>query len=140
MLLIRKINQDEVDLLFDKGCFSKKEKQRLDQMQNVNNNYLSFGVFKEESIIGMASFFNNNIGFENLNAFELKAMFVKNKYQKEWVGTHLLMHAEAFLKNIKSALVWCNADSDFIQLCKNNGYCFKESNQVSNEQLLFKIL
>lgn len=73
----------------------------------------------------------------------MKTFSIKEQYQRKGVGANLLMHAEAFLKNTKSVLIWCYAKNEFVDFCIKHGYSVK--NEVfestrDEQQVMYKML
>lgn len=71
-------------------------------------------------------------------------MAVSEEYQGKGVGNNLLMHAEAFLKNSKSVIIWCNARSEAIEFYRKIGYKTKGSKfiipEVGEHMVMYKLL
>ena len=111
-----------------------------------NENSYHFGIFEDEKdLIGVASFFNkNNENFNTNKVFQLRGMAVLDGYQGKGVGANLLIHAEAYMKNFKSVIVWCNARSVAIPFYKKIGYQTKGSPfqipEVGEHMVMYKLL
>ena len=146
MLRVKKMDINEVIPLLENkktsnfswilNCLKKNEL--------VNEGYY-FGIYDDNVLVGIAEFLNkNNENFNTKNVFQLRTFSVKEQYQRKGVGANLLMHAEAFLKETKSALIWCNVKNELVSFCKKNGYHIKDEvfgdYSLEEQRVMYKLL
>lgn len=81
------------------------------------------GLFKENKLIGVCSFFKNN---QNLipetSQYQLRGMAVLDDYQGLGIGAMVLTYGERLLKDKNIKIIWCNAREKASNFYKKNGY------------------
>ncbi len=81
------------------------------------------GIFSEEKLLGVCSFFNNNHpSFSEKKQYQLRGMAIVESYQKQGLGQLLLKHGESILKTKHADLVWCNARETAIHFYAKNEF------------------
>jgi ribosomal protein S18 acetylase RimI-like enzyme len=84
---------------------------------------IHFGLFMEEKLVGIISLFKSNSPlFSQESQYQIRGMAVLEEYQKYGFGRQLVTHSEAFLKNISTKLIWCNARELAVSFYKKSGY------------------
>lgn len=86
------------------------------------------GIFKENRLIGVCSFFKNN---QNLipqtSQYQLRGMAILDDYQGFGIGAMVLTYGENLLKEKNIKIIWCNAREKASNFYKKNGY-----NEIGN--------
>ncbi|TVZ27362.1 acetyltransferase (GNAT) family protein [Gillisia sp. Hel_I_86] len=82
------------------------------------------GIFKDEKIIGVASFMkNSNPFFEPIAQFQLRGMAILPEHKGQGLGTLLLKEGESKIKQeVKEPFLWFNARVTAIDFYKKHGY------------------
>ena len=82
------------------------------------------GIFKDNNIIGVASFMkNSNPFFDHITQYQLRGMAVLPQYKGQGLGTLLLKEGELKIrKEGKEPFLWFNARVSAINFYKKHGY------------------
>ncbi|ALJ04771.1 hypothetical protein APS56_06375 [Pseudalgibacter alginicilyticus] len=84
---------------------------------------IHLGLFKNEKLIAVASFFKNETKLLNkTNQFQLRGMAVLKKFQGNNLGKLLLEYGESELKKQQTIILWCNARESAINFYKKCDY------------------
>ena len=84
---------------------------------------LHFGIFDQENILGVASFFlNNHPSLAHTKQYQLRGMAVLKPFQGKGLGQLILQHGEAILKHNQTDIIWCNARKIALEFYKKNDY------------------
>lgn len=68
------------------------------------------GLFDNEKLIGVASFFkNSNTKFNATDQYQLRGMAILSSYQGKGLGKMILQYGENELITLNTSLLWCNA-------------------------------
>jgi GNAT superfamily N-acetyltransferase len=71
---------------------------------------IHLGLYADEKLIGVASLFQvKNDFFDNEKQFQLRGMAVLEEYQKEGIGTQLIIAVENICSEQNTNLIWFNA-------------------------------
>jgi len=82
-----------------------------------------FGLFIDEKLTGVVSVFKNiNTIFNIENQYQIRGMAVLPEFQRNGLGKELVIHCEAYLKNLKATLIWFNARENAVLFYKKLGY------------------
>ena len=85
-----------------------------------------FGLFIENSLIGVASLFKtNNENFEQKNQFQLRGMAILEEYQSSGFGKLLIEEIFNFIKINQTELLWFNARETAVSFYEKQG-CIKK--------------
>ena len=82
-----------------------------------------FGLFVEEKLVGVVSFFKNkNSSFNIKNQFQIRGMAVLPEFQKKGFGKNLVNHCENYVKSANETLIWFNARESAVAFYEKLGY------------------
>ena len=82
-----------------------------------------FGLFKESSLIGVASVFEvKNENFEQSKQFQLRGMAVLNEYQGLGFGNIILDEVCRFVQAKNTNVLWFNARENALKFYQNFGF------------------
>ena len=85
-----------------------------------------FGLFIENSLIGVASLFKkNNENFDQKNQFQLRGMAILKEYQSSGFGKLLIEEIFNFIKINQTELLWFNARETAVSFYEKQG-CIKK--------------
>lgn len=86
-------------------------------------NTLHFGVFDNEVLLGVASFFmKNSKHFSHDKQFQLRGMAILEEHQNKGLGKILLQYCESFFREQATQLIWFNARVSAIGFYESLGY------------------
>ena len=89
---------------------------------------LHFASYLNSNQTGILSLFKNNSSlFEEEHQYQIRGMAVLEDFQKYGFGKLLIEHAEAFLQEQHTQLIWCNAREAAINFYKKQGYKIRGS-------------
>jgi GNAT superfamily N-acetyltransferase len=84
---------------------------------------IHFGLFLENSLIGVASLFAvKNENFESNTQYQLRGMAVLNEYQGLGYGKFLLEEVSKLIANKKADILWFNARESAVKFYQNLGF------------------
>ncbi|WP_395062694.1 GNAT family N-acetyltransferase [Flavobacterium sp.] len=82
-----------------------------------------FGLFIDENLIGVVSFFKNkNTIFNTQNQFQIRGMAILPEFQRKGFGEDLVKHCETFIKNENNITIWFNAREKAVPFYEKLGY------------------
>ncbi len=83
------------------------------------------GKFLENSLVGIASFYEENSDRVNLNQpCRLRGMAVLPKYQRQGIGEEMIQYGLSVLKDREIENLWCNARENAFSFYKRMGFEF----------------
>jgi phosphoribosylformimino-5-aminoimidazole carboxamide ribotide isomerase len=77
---------------------------------------IHFGVFTNDSLVGIISLFQND------TSFQFRKLAVLPEYQKMGIGNSLLNRVEEFARAEGGTVIWCNARTSAIGFYMKAGY------------------
>lgn len=87
------------------------------------NTTFHLGIFINNTLVGVCSFFKNNHKLISDNAqYQLRGMAVLDEYQSLGLGAKVLNEGELTLKKQNITTIWCNAREKAANFYKKNGY------------------
>ena len=87
------------------------------------DNTIHLGVYLEENLIGICSFFkNSSTDISETSQYQLRGMAILKAYQGKGIGKIILTHGEQLLKEQHVNIIWCNAREVALTFYKRNGY------------------
>lgn len=89
--------------------------------EDINTHHL--GLFKDNLLIGVASYMKNTSNFFNITEqYQLRGMAILENHQGKNYGNLLLEKGERILKQLKTDVLWFNAREIAVNFYKRNNY------------------
>ena len=80
------------------------------------------GVFLGNVLIGVVTYFKNEIKQLSGNQYQLRGMAVLNEYQNRGIGKLMIDEGEKIVKERKGNVIWCNAREVAVNFYKRHGF------------------
>ncbi len=80
------------------------------------------GIFLDNTLVGVATFLENNNPLFAGNHFQLRGMAILEEYQGRKLGEILLKKAETEAVSKNKNIIWCNARLVAVNFYKRSGY------------------
>ena len=89
-----------------------------------SNKTFHLGIYKDENLIGVASFMkNSNPFFESISQFQLRGMAILSMYKGQGLGSLLLKKGESIInRETQDSLLWFNARVTAVDFYKKHAY------------------